>query len=317
MAGKPTLTNPHGSVNMSAIVRGKILSKKGMRMKLTQVKYRVESGIATITLHRPDKMNAFTPTMREEMIDSIREADRDDGARVVVVTGAGKAFCAGADLSGGGGAFNRTVQEGKKVSIAEHRDGGGKVALAVYRCRKPVIAAINGHAVGVGITMTLPMDIRVVDEDAKIGFPFTRRGVVPEACSSWFLPRIVGISKATELVYTGRIFRAREEAQSGLFNYVVPKDEVLPKAIGIAKEIVENTAPVSVTLAKALLWHGLVEEDPQSVHLIDSRCFFWAGQQRDAFEGVQAFLEKRPPKFSMTLSSDLPDFYPWWKDVKV
>jgi enoyl-CoA hydratase/carnithine racemase len=286
-------------------------------MKLTQVSYEVDSGIATITLNRPDRMNAFTSAMREEIIDSIRRADRDDGVWVVVVTGAGTAFCAGADLSGGGGSLNRTVQEGKKVSIGEHRDGGGQVALAIYRCRKPVIAAINGHAVGVGITMTLPMDIRVVAEEAKIGFPFTRRGVVPEACSSWFLPRLVGISKAAELVYTGRTFLAGEEAQSGLFNHVVPKDEVLPTAMGIAEEIAENTAPISVTLAKALLWQGLVEEDPQSVHLIDSRCFYWAGQQRDAYEGIQAFLEKRSPKFSMTLSSDLPDFYPWWKEPKV
>jgi enoyl-CoA hydratase/carnithine racemase len=180
-----------------------------------------------------------------------------------------------------------------------------------------VIAAINGHAVGVGITMTLPMDVRIASEDAKIGFVFTRRGVVPEACSSWFLPRIVGISKATEWVYTGRIFRASEEASSGLFNHVVPQEKVVDKAMEIAREIADNTSAVSVALSKALLWHGLAEEDPQSVHLIDSRCFFWMGHQKDSYEGVQSFLEKRRPKFTMRVSTDMPAFYPWWKEPKV
>jgi enoyl-CoA hydratase/carnithine racemase len=244
-------------------------------------------------------------------------ADQDDSVRVVVVKGAGKAFCAGADLSAGGSAFNRTVQEGREVAIREHRDGGGQVALAIFRCRKPVIAAINGHAVGVGITMTLPMDIRIVSEDARIGFVFTRRGVVPEACSSWFLPRIVGISKAAEWIYTGRVFRASEEAASGLFNYVVPHDKVLDKAMTIAQEIAQNTSAVSVALSKALLWRGLAEGDPQSVHLIDSRCFYWMGHERDSREGVESFLEKRQPRFAMKVSTDMPDFYPWWKEPKV
>jgi len=203
------------------------------------------------------------------------------------------------------------------VPIGEHRDGGGQIALAIFRCRKPVIAAINGHAVGVGITMTLPMDIRIVSEDAKIGFVFTRRGVVPEACSSWFLPRIVGISKAAEWIYTGRVFRASEEAKSGLFNYVVPQAKVVDKAMALAREIAENTSAVSVALSRALLWHGLAEGDPQSVHLIDSRCFYWMGHQKDSQEGVESFLEKRPPKFDMKVSSDMPDFYPWWKEPKV
>jgi enoyl-CoA hydratase/carnithine racemase len=262
-------------------------------------------------------MNALTMTMRKELIQIFGMADQDDSVRVVVVTGAGKAFCAGADLSSGGAAFDRGVQEGRRVSIAEHRDGGGQISLAVFRCRKPVIAAINGHAVGVGITMTLPMDIRVVSEDAKIGFPFVRRGVVPEACSSWFLPRIVGVSKAAEWIYTGRVFPASEEAGSGLFNHVVPQGKVVEKAMAIAREISDNTSSVSVALGKGLLWHGLSEPDPQSVHLIDSRCFFWMGSQRDAYEGVESFLQKRPPKFSMKVSSDMPDFYPWWKEPKV
>lgn len=286
-------------------------------MDLTQTRYEIDNGVALVTLFRPDKMNALTPTMRKELIRIFREADQDDLVRAVVVTGAGKAFCAGADLSSGGSSFDRKVDEGRKVPISEHRDGGGQISLAIYKCRKPVIAAINGHAVGVGITMTLPMDIRIASKDAKIGFVFARRGVVPEACSSWFLPRIVGISKATELVYTGRVFLASEETTSGLFTYVVPQEEVLKQAMSIAREIIENTSAVSVALSKALLWHGLVEDDPQSVHLIDSRCFYWSGLQSDAREGIQSFLEKRAPKFSMKVSTDMPDFYPWWKEPKV
>lgn len=286
-------------------------------MKLTETRYEIGKGVATVTLHRPEQMNAFTKTMRKELVEIFAAADQDDSVRAVVVKGAGKAFCAGADLSAGGSAFDRTLQEGRNVAISEHRDGGGKVSLAIFRCRKPVIAAINGHAVGVGITMTLPMDIRIVSENAKIGFVFTRRGVVPEACSSWFLPRIVGTSKAAEWIYTGRVFRASEEAASGLFNYVVPQGKVLDKAMTIAREIAENTSAVSVALSKALLWHGLAEGDPQSVHLIDSRCFYWMGHQKDSQEGVDSFLEKRPPKFGMKVSSDMPDFYPWWKEPKV
>jgi len=286
---------------------------RGEIMGLTQTSYEIDRGIATITLHRPDRMNAFTPVMHDELITIFAEADMDDAVRVVVVTGAGKAFCAGADLSGGGSTFDRS----EKTTISDHRDGGGQVALAIYKCRKPVIAAINGHAVGIGITMTLPMDMRIVAEDAKIGFVFAKRGVVLEACSSWFLPRIIGIAKATELAYTGRVFRAVEEAGSGLFNYVLPKDRVLSKAMEIATEIAANTSAVSVALNKALLWHGLGEDDPQSAHLVDSRCFYWAGKQKDANEGILSFLEKRQPNFTMSSSTDMPDFYPWWKEPKV
>jgi len=282
-------------------------------MELTQTTYEVDGGIATITLNRPDKLNAFTHIMRKELIALFAETDRDDAVRAVVVTGAGRAFCAGADLSGGGSTFDRS----EKTAISEHRDGGGQVALAAFRCRKPVIAAINGHAVGVGITMTLAMDMRIAAEDAKIGFVFVRRGVVLEACSSWFLPRIVGMAKAAELAYSGRIFRAAEETSSGLFNHVVPRDQVLSKAMEIAKEIADNTSAVSVALCKALLWHGLAEDDPQSVHLVDSRCFYWAGKQKDANEGIRSFLEKRRPRFDMSASKDMPDFYPWWKEPKV
>jgi len=282
-------------------------------VELTQTRYDIDSGIATITLNRPERLNAFTLTMRKELIHLFDEADRDDAVRVVLVTGAGRAFCAGADLSAGGSTFDRS-----EISpIRTYRDGGGQVSLAAFRCRKPVIAAINGPAVGVGITMTLAMDMRIASEDAKIGFVFARRGVVLEACSSWFLPRIVGMAKATELAYTGRIFRAVEEKHSGLFNHVVPSGQVLARAMEIAREIADNTAPVSVSLCKALLWHGLAEDDPQSVHLMDSRCFYWAGKQKDANEGIQSFLEKRSPRFTMSPSTDMPDFYPWWKEPKV
>mgnify|MGYP005862293505 FL=1 len=286
-------------------------------MDLQHTQYRVEDGVALITLYRPEALNAFTHIMRKELIQIFQAVDADDAVRVAIVTGAGKAFCAGADLSAGGSAFERSHVNGQAVSMAQHRDGGGQVSLAVYNCRKPVIAAVNGSAVGVGITMTLPMDIRVVAEDAKIGFVFTRRGVVPEACSSWFLPRIVGVSKAAELMYTGRVFRAADEAYSGLFNYILPAPKVVPKAVNLAREIADNTSSVSVALSKALLWHGLGEKDPQSVHLIDSRCFYWAGRERDAHEGVRSFLEKRPPRFRMSPTRDMPDFYPWWKEPKV
>ena len=251
------------------------------------------------------------------MIDIFAEADQDDTVRAVVVTGAGKAFCAGADLTAGEATFDSTMTEGRKVSIAEHRDRGGKVALAIFNCRKPVIGAINGHAVGVGITMTLPMDIRIVAADAKIGFVFARRGVVPEACSSWFLPRIVGIARATELIYTGRVFRAEETSVFRTVQLRIAREEVLPKALTIAGEIAMQTSAVSVALSKALLWHGLTEKDPQSVHLIDSRCFHWCGRQKDAHEGILSFLEKRSPDFKLSPTKNMPDFYPWWKEPKV
>jgi len=285
-------------------------------MDLEQTKLSIDNGVATITLSRPDKLNAFTGRMMAELVETFDALSRDDAVRAIVVTGEGRAFCAGADLSAGAETFDAD-RHGEAVGLSAARDGGGQVTLAIFRCRKPVIAAINGAAVGVGITMTLPMDMRVVAEDAKIGFVFARRGIVPEACSSWFLPRIVGITKAAELCYTGRVFRAAEEATSGLFNYVVPNAEVLPKATSLAREIADNTSAVSVALSRALLWHGLGEADPQSAHLVDSKCIHWLGRQADAYEGVQSFLEKRAPRFTMSAWRDMPDFYPWWKEPKV
>jgi enoyl-CoA hydratase/carnithine racemase len=287
-------------------------------MDYTQIRYEVESGIATVILNRPNKMNTVTELMGEELKKIFADADHDDAVRVIVVTGAGKTFCAGFDLSSRESPFDYRPEEGGgQANIQDFRDGGGQVVLAIYKCRKPVIAAINGHAAGFGITMTLPMDIRVAAQDAKIGFVFARRGIVMESCSSWFLPRIVGISKAAEFAYTGRVFLASEEIHSGLFNYVIPKEEVLHKAMAIANEISENTSAVSVALNKALLWHGLAEDDPQSVHLLDSRCVYWTGSREDAREGVKSFLERRAPKFTMRAWKDMPDFYPWWKEPKV
>lgn len=267
-------------------------------MNLTQTLYELDRGVALVTLNRPEHLNAFTPVIREELIAIFNQADADDAVRAVVVTGAGRAYCAGADLSGGGETFERLDNEGRKVALKDHRDGGGRVALAAWRCRKPVIAAINGPAVGVGLTMSLAMDLRIAAEDAKCGFVFARRGVVPEACSSWFLPRLVGPDKAAELFYTGRVFRARDEADSGLFSQVLPAGEVLPRALALAREMSEGTSAVSVALAKALMRRGLSEPTPEAMHLVDSPVFLWAGRSADAREGIASFLEKRPPAFT-------------------
>ncbi|MCB2227002.1 MAG: enoyl-CoA hydratase/isomerase family protein [Desulfarculaceae bacterium] len=286
-------------------------------MELKHTTHELKDGVSLITLNRPERLNAWTPIMRDELIHLFGQADQDDRVRVVVVTGAGRAFCAGMDLEAGGKTFDYKAREDSQDDPALHRDGGGKVALAAFTCRKPVIAAMNGPAVGVGITMTLAMDMRIAAEDAKMGLVFTRRGLVPEACSSWFLARLVGPAKALELSMTGRVFPAKDMAGTGLFNHVLPADQVLPKAMEIAREIADNTSATSVSLTKALVWHGLNEPDPQAVHLIDSRVFHWAGRQADAKEGVMAFLEKRPPRFTLSPTKDMPEVYPWWRETKV
>jgi enoyl-CoA hydratase/carnithine racemase len=273
------------------------------------IRWAVDDGIATITLHRPDRLNAFTTRMMHELIDAFDRADADDTVRVVIVTGAGRAFCAGADLGAAGETFDYRGEP-----LAEHRDGGGRVTLRIFESKKPVVAAINGPAVGVGVTMTLPMDVRIAARGARMGFVFARRGIVPEACSSWFLPRLVGISRAMEWVATGRVFPAEEALAGGLVSRLVEPEGLLDAARGLAREIADNTSAVSVALARQLLWRMLGADHPMEAHKVDSKCIYWAGQQADAREGVSAFLEKRPARFTLRPSADMPDFYPWWPE---
>jgi enoyl-CoA hydratase/carnithine racemase len=281
------------------------------------IRYDVADGIGTITLNRPDKLNAFTPRMCVELLQVLDEIDGDDAVRVVIVTGAGRGFCAGADLSAGGSTFDADVhadasgpREDGPASVP--RDGGGLVSLRLYECTKPVIAAINGPAVGVGSTMTLPMDIRMASEEARMGFVFSRRGITMEAASSWFLPRLVGPSQAAEWVYTGRVFPASEALAGGLLRSVHAPDELLPAANELAREIADNTSSISVALNRRLIWRMLGASHPMEAHRADSRAIYETGRGADAMEGVTSFLEKRPPAFTMKVSEDLPEIFPDW-----
>lgn len=276
--------------------------------------YKVEQGVATITLNRPDRMNAFTAKMMDELIRVFDVTDADDDVRAIVVTGAGRAFCAGADLSGGGGTFDRTnpqalEREAGKVGDI-YRDGGGRVTLRMFDSLKPIIAAVNGAAVGVGVTMQLPMDIRLASTDAKFGFVFARRGITPEAASSWFLPRLVGLQTALEWCYTGRVFSAQEAFDKGLVRSLHAPEELLPAAYALAREIADNTAPVSVALARQMLWRMAGADHPMEAHRADSRAIQFRGAQGDAKEGVTSFLEKRTPNYPNKVSADLPDIWP-------
>ena len=276
-----------------------------------EIRLHVANNVATITLSRPDRLNAFTPTMQTELIAAFDATDADDAVRAVVVTGEGRGFCAGADLGGGGATFDWRERE------SEHevpRDGGGRVVLRIFDSLKPVIAAINGPAVGVGATMTLPMDVRLVAEGAKLGFVFARRGIVPEAASSWFLPRLVGISQAMEWVTTGRVFDASEAVAGGLCRSAHAPDELLDAAYALAREIADNSAPVSVALARRMMWRMLGADHPMEAHRVDSRAMFHRGQSADAVEGVTSFLEKRPATFPDRVADGLPDVFPGWED---
>jgi enoyl-CoA hydratase/carnithine racemase len=275
-------------------------------MEFEQLRYDVADGILTITLNRPDRLNAFTETMMNELIAAFDVSDADDDVRAVIVTGEGRAFCAGADLAAGGDTFN-AAKRGADDGIGGRRDGGGRVSLRIFDSQKPVIAAINGPAVGVGITMTLPMDIRMAAEGAKIGFVFTRRGIVPEACSSWFLPRLVGISQAMEWAATGRVFDAAEAQRGGLVRSVHPPGDLLAAANELAREIADNTAPVSVALARQLMWRMLGADHPMRAHQADSRAMSARGQSADAVEGVTSFLEKRAANYPDKVSDGLPE----------
>jgi enoyl-CoA hydratase/carnithine racemase len=272
-----------------------------------EIRYEVRDGVLTITLDRPDRLNAFTEQMSHELVDAFDRADGDDEVRVVVLTGSGRGFCAGADLGAGGATFDYPAG-------AAHQDRGGKVSMRIFESLKPVIAAINGPAVGIGVTMTLPADVRMAATTAKFGFVFARRGIVPEAASSWFLPRVVGISRALEWAATGRVFGADEALAAGLVRSVHEPDELLPAAYALAHEIADNAAPVSLALTRQMFWRMLGADHPMSAHQLDSRAVQARGVSDDAREGVTAFLEKRPARFPDRVSTDLPDFFPWWAD---
>jgi enoyl-CoA hydratase/carnithine racemase len=295
-------------------------------MAYEQIAVDVRDHILTITLNRPEKLNAFTGIMQQELIDAFKRASSDDDVRAIVVTGAGRAFCAGADLSAGAATFdfeNRTDRPDRQLgggdvdwSDERIRDGGGKVTLAIFECLKPVIAAVNGPAVGVGATMQLAMDIRIASESARFGFVFSRRGIVPEACSSWFLPKIVGISQALEWCYSGRVFDAQEAAAGRLVKEVVKPEELLPRAYALAAEIRDNTSPVSVALIRQMMWRLSALDHPMEAHKIDSRGIYSRGSSDDVKEGVMSFLEKRPARFPQKVSADMPPWFPWWGDHK-
>ena len=281
-------------------------------MDYSTILYDLEDSVLLITLNRPEILNAFNRDMMAEMIDALDKADADDNVRAIIVTGAGRGFCAGADLSAGGNTFNAEARDDREDGL--HRDGGGRVTLRIFECKKPIIAAINGAAVGIGATMTLPMDIRLCSTKAKFGFVFARRGIVPEACSSYFLPRVVGISQALEWCYSGRVFPGDEALAGGLVRSVHQPDELLAAAKVIAREIADNTSAVSVTLIRQMMWKMLGADHPMEAHKIDSRGIYFAGKAADAKEGVESFLEKRTAKFPLKVSEDMPEFYPWWED---
>jgi enoyl-CoA hydratase/carnithine racemase len=279
-------------------------------MDYSEIAYEVDGNVATLTLDRPKALNAFTAQMMDEMLDAFDHIDGDDDVRAVIVTGRGRGFCAGADLSAAGGETFATGAGDGNVP----RDGGGRVALRIFDCTKPVIAAINGPAVGVGVTMTLPMDVRLAAAEARFGFVFARRGLVPEACSSWFLPRVVGISQAAEWVYTGRVFGADEALAGGLVRRIYPADELLPAARALAAEIADNTSSVSVALSRRMLWRMLGASHPMEAHRVDSRGIASRGRSGDVREGVASFLEKRPPVFPDRIAEGLPDIFPGWEE---
>jgi len=283
-------------------------------MSYNTIIYDVEDGILTLTLNRPEILNAYNREMQSEMLDAFDRADADDDVRAIIVTGAGRGFCAGADLSSGGSTFDADGREDRESGL--QRDGGGVLTLRIFELKKPIIAAINGPAVGVGVTMTLPMDIRIASDTAKFGFVFSRRGIVPEACSSYFLPRIVGINQALEWCYSGRVFPAQEALDGRLVRSIHQKADLLPEARRIAREIAENTSAISVSLIRHMMWRMLGADHPMEAHKLDSRGVYYTGKSADSKEGVEAFLEKRAARFPGKVSADMPEFFPWWEERK-
>ena len=291
-------------------------------MEFETILYDTKDKVLTVTLNRPERLNAFTGQMMDDLIEAFDKAGKDDDIRVIIVTGSGRGFCAGADLGAGANTFNREVRNnrGETEDIKDNpewmRDGGERTTLAIFDCPKPIIAAFNGPAVGVGVTMTLPMDIRIASEEARFGFVFARRGLVPEAASSWFLPRIVGISKALEWTFSGKVFSAEEAKDGGLIRSVHPANKLMDEAYKLAQEIIDNTSPVSVALTRQMLWKMLGADHPMEAHKVDSQLIYELGKAEDAKEGVKSFLEKRSPKFPSKVSRDMPKFFPWWKNRK-
>jgi enoyl-CoA hydratase/carnithine racemase len=287
-----------------------------MMADYTQILYAVQDSIATITLNRPEKMNAYTGTMQQEMCAAFDAADDDDDVRAIIVTGNGdRAFCAGADLTPDDD--RQVFASGDDItdlSDSRVRDGGGRLTLRIFQCKKPVIAAVNGAAVGIGATMQLPMDFRLASTNARFGFVFARRGIVPEAASSWFLPRLVGMQQAMEWCMTGRVFKADEALAGGLVRSVHAPEDLLPAATALAREIADNTAPVSIALTRAMLWRNSAAEHPMMAHRVDSRAIFTRARAGDAKEGIASFLEKRAPVYPDKVSTDMPDFFPWWEE---
>jgi enoyl-CoA hydratase/carnithine racemase len=285
-------------------------------MSYETLRYEIADRILTITLNRPERLNAFNGRMADELIDAFDKADADDDVKVVIVTGAGRAFCAGSDLEKGGDTWSKHGDYIAKQAATDRYvgDGGGRVTRRIYDFNKPVIAAINGPAVGVGLTMTLAMDIRLAVTGAKLGFVFAARGIVPEACSTWFLPRIVGISKALEWCYSSRVFRSEEGLEAGLLRSVHSPEELLPAAQALAKEFVDNSSAVSMALIRHMMWRMLSAPHPIDAHELDTAGLAALGKSADAKEGITAFLEKRPAKFTNRVSSDMPAFFPWWTD---
>ena len=280
-------------------------------MDFQHIKYEVDGRLSLITLNRPDNLNAWTVTMMNELIQALDTADNDDTVRAIIVTGAGRAFCAGADLSAG--RFSENQEDSEKQTV--HRDTAGQVTLKMFDLRKPIIAAINGPAVGVGITMTLAMDVRIASDDiTKLGFVFNRRGILPEGCSTYFLPRIVGISLASELVLTGRLFSSQEALEMGIVSRVVAPEKLMETARELADEIANNTSAISTALARQMLWKGLGYDHPMASHILESKGLNYMFTSEDCKEGVNSFLEKRPAEFKMKPSRQMPDFYPWWQE---
>lgn len=283
-------------------------------MNYNAIKYDVDASILTITLNRPDMLNAYNNEMQNELLDAFDQADADDNVRAIIVTGAGRGFCAGADLSSGADTFDADSRSDRPSGL--NRDGGGRLTLRIFELNKPIIAAVNGAAVGVGATMLLAMDVRIASTAARFGFVFARRGIVPEACSSYFLPRAVGISQALEWCYSGRVFPAQEALDGGLIRSIHEPDDLLAQARAIAEDIRDNTAPVAVALTRHMMWKMLGADHPMDAHKIDSRGIYHRGKSADVKEGVTSFLQKRAPEFPNEVSTDMPEYFPWWDEQK-